>query len=460
MKNNEKLLYTIGEVDENAVPEAPEKRKGAGWIKWAAMGSGLCAAAAVLAVVLMGGSAPPPFVNSVSDITTSGPEQSLPENTEDTDVTTSEPEVTNKIDWAEVSIYPEFDWGRDDSELEPVTPQVRHGGMGFEGITVNDQSELIKRHEPNPWSEDMEFETLPVFYNLISDNFLCEGGIFIYLSEKEMTDIAENVAYVLGTEITSADTQYGSYVEYSGDYPTQEQFETAPSLPMMVMAQCADGTEIWVEGNGTIKVEFGTAVALPSGAAFTTADDDSSEKAKEFILERFADLMQFENPTFRAEENVSEYNVYDADDDPVRNLLNYYMRQVDFCEDESGKAVRLIWISNSYCGAEYIGDYPIITIDKAQEMLLEGKYLTTVPDGYLNNGVITAEDIAYSELVYRCSHGHDKYFMPYYRFYVEVDTGEWFAEEHPGMTEYGAFYVPAVSEEYLSDLTVWNGSFN
>ena len=117
-------------------------------------------------------------------------------------------------------------------------------------------------------------------------------------------------------------------------------------------------------------------------------------------------------------------------------------------------------MDNAFCTAEYIGDYPIITIDKAQEMLLEGKYLTTVVDErFIKNGVVSAEDIEVAKLVYRCSSGHDKYFMPYYCFYVELDNS-WQAEPYSSGLTYGAFYVPAVSEEYLSDLTVWNGSFN
>ncbi|MCH5201433.1 MAG: hypothetical protein J1F60_10790, partial [Oscillospiraceae bacterium] len=79
MKNNEKLLYTIGEAEEQ-VPEVPEKRSGAGWIKWAAIGSGLCAAAAVLAVVLMGGTGGGnslPNSYDSSDINTADPDHSI-----------------------------------------------------------------------------------------------------------------------------------------------------------------------------------------------------------------------------------------------------------------------------------------------------------------------------------------------------------------------------------------------
>ncbi|MCH5201552.1 MAG: hypothetical protein J1F60_11410, partial [Oscillospiraceae bacterium] len=381
-----------------------------------------------------------------SDINTADPDHSISDVTDDTSVTTPEPAVTNKIDWAEVSIYPEVDWERNDSELVPVTPGVGSGGMGFEGITVNDPSELSEQKGQTRWQEAAERGALPVFLNHITDNWLSQGGYFIYLSEEEMTKIAENAAYVLGTEVTSAETEYSQYIENTGDYPTQEQFEAHITMPSGVVAQCADGTEIGVSGNGRLRIELGTAVPLPK------------ENAEEFIIQRFGDLMQFEKPTLRKEHHVGEYNFYDAKEDPVLDLLSYNMRIADFCVDNG--SVYLIWIDNDYCGAEYLGDYPVITLEEAQEMLLEGKYLSTVVDErFLKNGAVSAEDIAVGELVYRCSSGHDRYFMPYYRFYAELDNS-WLAEPYDSELTYGAFYVPAVSEEYLSDLTVWDGSFN
>lgn len=45
--------------------------------------------------------------------------------------------------------------------------------------------------------------------------------------------------------------------------------------------------------------------------------------------------------------------------------------------------------------------------------------------------------------------------MPYYRFYVELPE-----EESDGMKTYGAYYVPAVEEKYISNMPLWDGSFN
>ena len=46
--------------------------------------------------------------------------------------------------------------------------------------------------------------------------------------------------------------------------------------------------------------------------------------------------------------------------------------------------------------------------------------------------------------------------MPYYRFYVELPD----MERENGLKTYGAYYVPAVKGEYISNMPVWEGTFN
>ncbi len=48
--------------------------------------------------------------------------------------------------------------------------------------------------------------------------------------------------------------------------------------------------------------------------------------------------------------------------------------------------------------------------------------------------------------------------MPYYRFYVKLT--DYSTDMAEGLICYGAYYVPAVSGEYLSDFPVWGGRFN
>ena len=49
--------------------------------------------------------------------------------------------------------------------------------------------------------------------------------------------------------------------------------------------------------------------------------------------------------------------------------------------------------------------------------------------------------------------------MPYYRFSIRLRDREDERSEL-GLKNYGAFYVPAVESEYLTEMPVWDGTFN
>ena len=94
----------------------------------------------------------------------------------------------------------------------------------------------------------------------------------------------------------------------------------------------------------------------------------------------------------------------------------------------------------------------------AQELLLRGDYITTVPKEYLEDDIVKKEFIAKVELVYRTA-SYDEVYMPYYRFYVEL-TERKAPNVAEGLKSFGAFYVPAVCGEYLVNFPVWEGQFN
>lgn len=144
-----------------------------------------------------------------------------------------------------------------------------------------------------------------------------------------------------------------------------------------------------------------------------------------------------------------EYQIefYDKGENDVDAIINYNFNQFAFDCDDNGK-----FYLASICQPDLskkMGDYPIINTKKAKELLLKGNYITTVPYK------IPGENfIAKVELVYRTG-AREEYFMPYYCFYVELPE-----EERDGLKTYGAYYVPAVEKEYLTNMPLWDGSFN
>ena len=129
-------------------------------------------------------------------------------------------------------------------------------------------------------------------------------------------------------------------------------------------------------------------------------------------------------------------------------ILHYNFTPVAFyCDDAGGLFLVRIWQPDL---SQKMGDYPIITASQARELLLEGHYITTVP--YEMPG---REYIRKVELVYRTG-TQKEYYMPYYRFYAELPQ----EKRENGLNTYGAYYVPAVSGEYLIGMPTWDGSFN
>lgn len=100
--------------------------------------------------------------------------------------------------------------------------------------------------------------------------------------------------------------------------------------------------------------------------------------------------------------------------------------------------------------SKIVGNYPIITPKQASELLLNGNFLTSVP--YEMPG---SEYVRKMELVYRTGEW-EEYYMPYYRFYVELPEDEL----ENGLKTYGVYYVPAVDGTYISNMPTWDGSFN
>lgn len=448
MKNNEKLLYTIGEVNEKEVPDAPEKKPGTLWMKLSAAGCGV-AAAALLGVVILGGGRgeQPPHGGYTSEpITNYDPGQS-------TVTTEHEPAITTSgIDWAEVTVYPQFSYQPEEKELVSFSANINNlGSKGVEGFGAYD-NELDEMLSRNPWNESMKLETLPVYHSAVSDNWLSKTAfIYMYLSEEQMNAMAENVAYLLGTEIASRDTFYDVYLEGFNEPPTPEQAEAAPSMPYQLNAKCADGTEIQVDGAGQIWIYFEPPVQHPNG--YSLDESETKQECMDYLTEKFSGLLQFEAPTAYSL-NTNSMTVYDSAGSAVQNILNYSLYNARFYGDADGD-LNQIYIDNAFVAAEYMGDYPIITVDEAREMLLEGKFVANIDDSFFKNGVVSEEDIGGVELLYRYAGRHEENYQPYYCFYVELEREDEFHENFPGLTYYGAFYVPAVSEEYIGELTQW-----
>ena len=400
----EKLLDEIGLIDGSIIAEAdagiPQHKSGKRtWLRWASVAAA-CIVVAVIAVVI--------------------PKQS-----------------------------------GDFPELPMLTISEDTGAYGFEGYMAYDISEL---QNGNPWSASDTIKTLPVFQNPAS--YDSAGRAIKGLSADEMIQKAKDTASVMGLTVDSirirpTEEELQREQEKIRSVPGNEDYEPN-ATPHEAVAQCGDRT-IKVEANGQVRIFFENGVQLPDEYRFTYYDtgEQQAKEVMQHLLEKYAPIVDMRSPALDLfgdydidAQRSFEYDAYENSGSLTERILGYNFNWVSFAPNDDG----MLWIIDRYSAdlSQKIGDYPIITAQEARELLLQKHYITTVPEELPDE-----EYIAGVELIYRAGR-HDEVFMPYYRFLVEMPT----MQRDNGLKTFGAFYVPAVEEQYLSNMPLWDGSFN
>ncbi|MCI9363186.1 MAG: hypothetical protein HFG17_02915 [Oscillospiraceae bacterium] len=326
--------------------------------------------------------------------------------------------------------------------------------MGFEGYHAYDISELVNE---NPWNENLKLSALPVYENPLSydENFIVSGADFDAM-KAFLLEIAARLGMDTSslniTDNTPSKEYQAAVLEKSGGDIPEGYFN-----PTKVIAE-ENGIKIEVDTAMTAAIFFEPAMSLPDSYNFTHfAPYEDIATAAEYLKKEYQNLIGIDNPKI----NISGggYNIYqqqsyeisffDNSGDAIDQIIQYNFNPVTFYCDDDGKLflIRIYHPDLSHKA----GDYPIISAEEAAKLLLNGNYITTVP--YEMPG---ADSVVKVELIYR-TEPYEKYYMPYYRFYVELPPE---MAGKNGLKDFGAYYVPAVEKTYLANMPVWNGSFN
>lgn len=316
----------------------------------------------------------------------------------------------------------------------PLSTEVTEpNGMGFEGYLAYDVSEL---GSANPWTQDAKLSALPVYRNLKPLD--PAGAPAVTPDPARSREVLLETAARLGLG------------------PDDVEIDEEPELGLGFTAR-AEGVSIRAWGDQTVSISFDPAVSLPEGHQLGHhAAYEELAAAADYLKVQYKDLIAMEDP--QADISGGDYTFYgdqmyslalfDAGDGLVDTLLSYNFHRAAFFGDDEGKLF-IIRLTNTDL-SEKVGDYPIITPEAAQTLLLEGRYITNAPHELPGKQYVKKVELLY------LTGGREEYFMPYYRFLVELPEE---AQEN-GLNCYGAYYVPAVEEAYLTGLPVWNGSFN
>lgn len=294
-------------------------------------------------------------------------------------------------------------------------PDIFEGGMSMEAYFAYSADELIIN---NPWSEENSPKKLPVY---------------------------KNTAYApTGDDIPQTDLS--QFEDILLDYAKRLEIKADKSQIKK------EETQIYIETDN-IKVSVNSWLRLNayiSGESISLddyADYDEISKTANHLKEKYSAYLNMKNPT--ADISMGDYDVYgkrkfslafyDADSDIKKSIENYNFNKVSFYMLEDG----VLNISQSVSGKESLGNYPIISLEEATGLLEQGKYATSVGADFLG-----VQAVKKAELVYFVS-STAEYFIPYYKFYVEIEHDGTITQDLPGIKSYGAYYVPAIDSKYI-----------
>lgn len=412
----EEFSEILGDMDDKYILEAHAKTKGKkhGWLKWGAIAA--CAAVTLIIGVWL----------------------------------------------AHPGEGPQKDPSWSMADLPKLEVSGLSGDMGFEGYMAYSIDELTF---DSGWDGKTVFETLPVYKNVNPTD-----GAGVAAGDRDTLEaVVRDVAARLGvTELTITDST-----------PTREELEKIDAekakntdFALTYVMGAGDGVTVTAYGHQQVKVEFDQPAALPEGLYF--ADDagyDQMAAAGEYLKDAYAALWNMEDPVVDVRggdrniyaEQSYRLHIYDGAGDAAERLFSHDLKSARLCPQDGG--LWIVWLDN-YDLSDKAGDYPTVTPDDARALLCDGNYITAVPEE------MPGEDyIARVELVYRTKRTAET-FMPYYRFLVEIPSMSYTPVEHtedgtypqsatlPEMNTYGAYYVPAVEGEYLTEIPVWDGSFD
>lgn len=301
------------------------------------------------------------------------------------------------------------------------------GGMGYEALRANDVSEIITG---TPWTEDFSAETLPVYQNtaLVNEDATPTDEL-LEIMKQELIDVAARFDVQVNPEA----------IEVIMDESQQ--------FPNARVSFVNDAYSFETNMLVTTDVKPQPPIDLPPEYTFPGLETkEQLESLADYLKQEHAACIGFDNPVMvisggdylNDSGQLYTLGFYEDASDETEALTNFNFKLTNFHLDENGKLFVIRYFNADL--SSVIGDYPIITPKEAEELLLAGKYFTTVPEE------VPADTIRSVSLVYR-NFLSEPIFIPFYRFLVELPnlaTGD--------MKVFGAYYVPAVEEQYISNM--------
>lgn len=319
--------------------------------------------------------------------------------------------------------------------------QMIVGGMGDGGASYNETT------GGSAW----EFDMIPVFRSETAAP-----------DREKMMGLLENAANTLGLNfsemeindmVPTAEDEQQLREQFAGYGAPEEEIQRMMRNQRIYSEIAADGNKLYITVNSAYCVSIvwrdNVGLELPEDVKPSAdASYDELDRAGRYVLENYPALFGFEDPvqneSFGKDGKITAHSVsYCENGSDEERFVNGELKNADirFSDDGNVKAMHIY----TDAGLTEIENYPIITPEKAEELLYNGNYSTNA-----SYEIVGGEEIVSAELFYRSGIGYECV-MPFYRMTVRLP--EEAAEEYGGVGfEYCDYYVPAVNEKYIEEM--------
>ncbi len=355
-----------------------------------------------------------------------------------------------------------------------VVPNEFQSSMGFEGFKAYDISEIPML---NPIADGNGIDELFVYTNKFpkSNFYLVPNPDY-----QAMQALLFKTAQSLGVNTDNIIIQNNAYTEEEisealdklAFIPEEESYDIPDN---MEITELSDGrihigpvgefnlTEYYIESDGmkiSVDTTLETTVEFDNSIVATpTSNENPNElyKSAEDIIANFSDFIDMVNPQIAVRgggyniygEQSFDIYIYEGDESEFDIATNYKFDYIWFMVSEDGSITKAVKYTTDIL--EPIASYPIITLDEAETLLLQGNFISTVPNIAPDGNLVCRVELVYrndSELLV---------FIPYYLFYIELPS---YKDIELNLSSYGTYYVPAIDGAYIENMPVWDGSFN
>ncbi|MBR6772567.1 MAG: hypothetical protein IKM29_04135 [Clostridia bacterium] len=349
--------------------------------------------------------------------------------------------------------------------LTITTPPVKAGG----GTGITPLRDISDIDNENPWNEDCDLYTLPVFKNALTHERCYDFYHATNTDFDRMRELLFEVASDLGIspeEITITDDSQADIekllnsAKFTGVPESELDEYIAKRTTPTVFFGKTEGVEITVFNDLKVRITFDPAIPLPEKYNFKMyAPYEDIASASKYIEREYSELIDCADP--KADISGDTYDIwlnfsytlsfFESKGSLTDRIINYNFYQTKFYGNEEGD-LWLVWLYRPDLSNK-IGDYPIISADEALELLFNGNYVSNCL-----YDITGTETVVKTTLVYRYN-TYDEYIIPFYCFYVEVPPDVAWYEEN-GLKTFGMYYVPAIESSYIANMPRWDGGFS